>query len=577
MCSLARLVAQPANPGIAAPNLRVVTSRWHNSSYSRCDMCFAHTHLPGAAAGHCSTLATFAHLAAGVLFIISVIVNKFTLERSLVLAFCAELDALDCADPAVTAASARWIRWVLFTMTVAALFTLPIAGAVSDLLKARAPEAVDSRVPLLLLQLIALAVVPATWLSQMVFDLPRWTQIAGAAAASLFGGQINVFMPTWYAVRSDLFLADVVPISRPKSGGDGGEHSGQDKDEHIRKGSAFLRMELMLLVGVTGAGRLESIALDAAPGNEPSALRALYGFSLACALGSSVCILIMQRAAGAHLAARTQAPAPAPAPAVIRGGPDVFEEGDEGGDKGGKVPPRPEETRLQDALLTRSFGHILATARHAAGRATRPQLRFACLLALVFSIANSTEGMSNLLTVYLGANGFSAGDMALGVQLSGLSQTAIVGVSICLLPAVGSVEAFVVVYAAISALGWATLAAGVALRSHLLEYAHYLIAGTWGPVIVMTRSLVVLYSPEATLGTALASLGMLDEAVTTLGDFTYTTLLARTAASWPPAPPVLATAMMATCCALAYRMAVEPPRENISRRDREERSSSQLV
>ena len=110
-------------------------------------------------------------------------------------------------------------------------------------------------------------------------------------------------------------------------------------------------------------------------------------------------------------------------------------------------------------------------------------------------------------------------------------------------------------------MGWATLAIGVALRSHLVQFAHYLIAGTWGTTIVMTQSLVVLYAPEASLGTALATLGMLDEAVTTVGDFTYTTLLALTAATWPPAPPVLATVLMAACCALAHRMAVESPRE----------------
>lgn len=80
---------------------------------------------------------------------------------------------------------------------------------------------------------------------------------------------------------------------------------------------------------------------------------------------------------------------------------------------------------------------------------------------------------------------------------------------------------------------------------------HYLIAGTWGMTIVMTRSLVVLYAPEASLGTAPATLGMLELAVTTVGDFTYTTLLALTAATWPPAPPVLATVLMAACCAVS--------------------------
>ena len=489
-------------------------------------------------------LATLAHLLAGLCFLTCIILSKFALERALVLDFCKELQAVSCSDSEVSAAAASWVRWVFLSQTSIALFMLPIAGATSDFLKVSAPAAVDARIPLMILQLAALAIVPATYLLQSLLGLPRWVQLVGSIISSTAGGQINVMMPTWYAVRADLFLAE--PL-RPtcshepmKTGGDddGSSTDGSGKGEHVSKGAAFFRMELVLLLGVVIAGRLETLALDASPGNELVALQILFLVSFLCACAGALSIAMSGLAANAYLA------------------------------RHGLVPVktvhlhqnRPQLSGVLDkSLASRSLEHVVDTIRSAARKATAPQIRFAVLLMLVFSISNSTEGMSNILVIYLGGFGFDASELALGVQLGGVCQIGVLSCALCLLPCVGSVEFFIIGFAALSSAGWGILASGVVLQAKAMMFAHYTLSGMWGMTIVMTRSLVVLYVPQQSLGTALATLGMMDEFVTSLGDYTYSTLLAVTIESSPAAPAALATLMMALCCVCAIGMTLASP------------------
>ena len=81
-------------------------------------------------------------------------------------------------------------------------------------------------------------------------------------------------------------------------------------------------------------------------------------------------------------------------------------------------------------------------------------------------------------------------------------------------------------------------------------------AGAYGSTVVMSRALVVLYCPEQQLGTALAALALLDEAVSALADWGFPTLIVLTVAHAPstaawafagsPSPPVPAAAALSS-------------------------------
>ena len=446
--------------------------------------------------------ATIAHLLAGPLFMLSLGMTKFALERHLILDFCRELQAADCADPRVTTAAAAWLRWVLTAETMCAIFTLPIFGAISDALKLARPTTPTSRVPLLTWQLGLLPLVPMTYLCQALFGLPRWVQLFGPVSASLLGAQINVFMPTWFCVRADLFQAEAQVMATT----------------HVHKGGAFLRMETALISSNVVAGLVQQAVLTSAPSSEIEALHRMYALAVLCQVLS--CALVTSIALCASRPAVSDA-------ASLES----------------KASPRP----LCELVALRSFAHLWSMVLAAAREATSGQRRFASQLLLVFALSNSTSGMSSVLTVLLSGQGWGAAGISRRAALEGAGQLCQVLFAGRVLQWSGSVETIVALLAAASMSGWAALAVGVVARSRMVQWGSALLTGGWGPTIVMTRSVVVLYCDEARLGSVLAFLALVDEAVTALGDFVYATLLSLTAARAPSADAWLAAFAMAVC------------------------------
>lgn len=471
-----------------------------------------------------------AHLVAGPLFLLSLHLTKFALERHLILDYCASLEVASCSDPAVTAAVAMWLRWVLTTETLCALFTLPTYGAISDNLKLRNPSSATARVPLLVWQLGWLPLVPLVYLGQALLRLPHWVQLVGPVLAGVLGAQINVFMPTWFCVRADIFAVEGIPTP-----------SGATSSlSHIAKGRAFLRMELALISANLIAGLVQQAVLQASEaGSELVALHILYGVAILCAAASAGLI----GALGLCIA-QTR-----PAEPTSKRGED---------DAASKLSPKHAAAgalSFRELVALRSCGHLWRTLLSAAAAASPEQRRLARWLLLVFAIANSIGGMASVMTVLLSGLGWSARMISQRAALDGAGQLCLVALAMLGLEAAGSVEWIVALVAATSACGWATLATGVALRSRGVQWASALIVGGWGPTIVMTRSMVVLYCPEAKLGTALAFLALLDEAATALGDFTFSTVLGVTAKLAPSTDAWIAAAAMLVCVCGALQLA----------------------
>ena len=419
-------------------------------------------------------------LAAVVLVRIAAEMTEFTLERQVLHSSC-ELEApvIGCDSEAVTSSSANWVRWLLSLTNLSALAVLPIFAAASDSLK----KSGGTRLPLLAVQSVAVGLLPMLYYLHHVGALPQWMQLLIPTSLALFGSELNVIMPTLFAARADLFR--------------------DDETGDTARGSAFLRVEIAMHVGGFVGASLAAWLLRVFPSDEQIALHMSFIVAALCGWSAGAVILMLRHLESAKRTASDVTPC--------------------------ARPPLVE-------LALGSYSGLFDAIRDGLKLSTETQRGWVSLTVGSFAMVNGNEGMVHINTIIWARIGFSGECSAVLYAISRISGVGHVLLAMGLMRCVGRVEPVILVMACVATVAPLAFAVGIMLSSRALVLVNATLFSAFGPVVILTRSLVVLYSPAERLGTALCLLGMLDELVTGLGNFTMSTIFALTAG----APSVVA-------------------------------------
>ena len=412
-------------------------------------------------------------LAACFLVQLNVGVTEFTLERLILLKFCAAAAPISCSSSEVATLSADWTRWLLSLTNVCALAMLPVFAAVSDYLKQNGKD----RLPLMAVQCAALGSVPLLYLLHDLFALPQWLQLLVPTTLALLGSELNVILPSSFAARSDLFAVN--------------------ETRETARGAAFLRVELVMYFGSFLGATLTSWLIHLL--DERLALRLSFLVGAICGWGASTIFFVMIKL-HLHNAHHSSV-------------------------KGDLVIA----SRAAYDLAPGAYPRLARVVRDGIGETTPSQKRWILCAAGAFSLTNGLEGMPHINALIWARLGFSASDSALLYAISKATGMVYVILALGITRLASEVEQVIVVMACIASVAPLLFALGMESGSRFLVTANAALYTAYGPVVFLTRSLFVLYTPAAYLGSALCLLGMLDELSTAVGNFAVSSIFARTA------------------------------------------------